>query len=361
MKGISVYLGRQNREEQKRYLEEMAAAGFGTVFTSLHIPEDSPARLKEELMVLGRQTQSLGMELVCDTAPRSLAALGLNVDTLPKLLQWGVTGLRLDYGFQAEQIAGLTESMKVMLNASTIDGEACMALKEAGTDLSRTEAWHNFYPRPETGLDRDWFIEKNALLRSMGIKTAAFIPGDGILRGPVTRGLPTLEEHRDSTPFTAFLDLQKNGFTDRVLIGDCSLSPASLRQFKEYQSGVMVLRCEFTADSPSLLKLALNRHVSRMDPSRDVLRSASSRSYAQADGLKAAPQGTALREIGAVTVDNEKYGRYEGELQITKRSLPEDEKVNVIGRVIEADRPLISFIEPGKPFRLVQYTADDTD
>ena len=354
MRGISVYLGRQSREEQKKYLTEMAAAGFETVFTSLHIPEDSLPLLKENLMALGRQTQSLGMELVCDTAPGSLAALGLDIGTCPEMMNWGVTGLRLDYGFPAEQIARLTASLKVMLNASTMDERAYSDLKAAGADFSRTEAWHNFYPRPETGLDRDWFIEKNTWLKKKGIKTAAFIPGDGLLRGPVKRGLPTLEEHRYIPPFAACLDLRKNGFTDKVLIGDCSLSEASLSQFKDYQSGVIVLRCEFTTDNPSMLELALTRHISRMDPSRDVIRSASSRSYAGADGRKVPSQGTIMREAGAVTVDNEKYGRYEGELQLVKHALPADEKVNVIGRIIEMDRPLIRFIEPGTHFLLTR-------
>ncbi|MFY9857009.1 MAG: DUF871 domain-containing protein [Exiguobacterium chiriqhucha] len=53
-----------------------------------------------------------------------------------------------------------------------------------------------------------------------------------------------------------------------------------------------------------------------------------------------------------MTVDNAKYGRYAGELQITKCDLLADERVNVLGRVIEADRPLIQSIGPGTKFRI---------
>ncbi|WP_290489758.1 DUF871 domain-containing protein, partial [Aerococcus sp. UBA6277] len=56
---------------------------------------------------------------------------------------------------------------------------------------------------------------------------------------------------------------------------------------------------------------------------------------------------------GAITVDNEGYGRYQGEVQICKVDLLEDGKVNVVGRVTQDDRDLIAFIGPGQTFKLL--------
>ena len=46
---------------------------------------------------------------------------------------------------------------------------------------------------------------------------------------------------------------------------------------------------------------------------------------------------TIARKKGSITIDNELYGRYAGEMQIATHDLPVDEKVNVVGMVVEED------------------------
>ncbi|TKV17243.1 DUF871 domain-containing protein, partial [Citrobacter sp. TBCS-11] len=53
---------------------------------------------------------------------------------------------------------------------------------------------------------------------------------------------------------------------------------------------------------------------------------------------------TSERSRGSITIDNCDYGRYMGEIQIVKNDLAADEKVNVVGKIIAEDRPLITFI-----------------
>ena len=50
------------------------------------------------------------------------------------------------------------------------------------------------------------------------------------------------------------------------------------------------------------------------------------------------------RPKGSVTIDNNLYQRYEGEIQITKRDLPCDQKVNVLGQVKTYDLALLDYI-----------------
>ena len=62
------------------------------------------------------------------------------------------------------------------------------------------------------------------------------------------------------------------------------------------------------------------------------------------------------RPVGSLTVDNSRYGRYAGEIQITRHDLPADKAVNVVGRVCQADRVALDLIDA---HRAVQLVTDD--
>ena len=74
---------------------------------------------------------------------------------------------------------------------------------------------------------------------------------------------------------------------------------------------------------------------------RDVIRSAVRRDK----NLIIQPRNYNVpRPYGTVTIDNSNYGRYVGELQIALRDLPADSRVNLVGRIIDEDLPLIDLI-----------------
>lgn len=346
MKGLAVYLSEPLTDETKDNIRQMRTIGFTSIFTSLHIPEDDSTLYTERLRDLGALARELKMELVADIAPSSLAALGKTWDDAGSLTEWGVTGLRVDYGVTPKQIADLSKQLMIALNASTVTAEELDLMKAEGLVLEQVEAWHNFYPRPETGLDRDWFNAKNRWLREQGIRVQAFIPGDGQLRGSLHETLPTLEDHRGQSPFACYLELEAS--VDRILIGDPGLSGSTMRQFAAYQEGIIVLRATGQSDDPLLTHVQTNR----LDPARDVIRSVESRSSVRPGSGLLEPAALSDRPVGSITIDNLRYGRYAGELQLTKRDLAADERVNVIGRVIEADRALLQQIGPGGRFRI---------
>ncbi|WP_214703138.1 MULTISPECIES: MupG family TIM beta-alpha barrel fold protein [unclassified Exiguobacterium] len=346
MRGISIYLSEELSPELIDWMEHMREVGFTSIFTSLHIPEDDPTTYTERLQQLGALARRLDMELVADIAPSSLQALGKDWDDAHTLLDWGITGLRVDYGVTPKQVAALSKQMMVALNASTLTEKELEEMLRHGLQRERVEAWHNFYPRPETGLERTWFDEKNLWHRSQGIKIQAFIPGEERLRGPLHETLPTLEAHRHKSPFSCYVDLQTT--VDRILIGDPYVSDTTMRQFQAYDEGIIVLRATARDRDDSLP----TRHTNRMDSARDVLRSVESRAYGRPGNQRIQPQYTEERLIGSITIDNERYGRYAGELQVTKQNLSADERVNVIGRVILEDRSLIQQIGPGGRFQI---------
>jgi hypothetical protein len=93
-------------------------------------------------------------------------------------------------------------------------------------------------------------------------------------------------------------------------------------------------------------------HTNREDPARDCIRSMESRLYGSFGEKSLKPANTIIRNMGSITIDNELYGRYGGELQIMLTNLPSDEKVNVIGMIIEDDLSLLQYIGAGKKFKL---------
>ena len=127
------------------------------------------------------------------------------------------------------------------------------------------------------------------------------------------------------------------------------MTEAPIRQFEAEQDGIIVLRALANGQQAQR-----ETETNRFDPARDVIRSVESRMKPSTIDLT--PQDPSARPLGTITIDNEKYGRYAGEVQITKRNLSADERVNVIGRVIEADQPLIARLGPGSKFRIEWVT-----
>ena len=159
----------------------MAKSGEGkwifVYFTSLHIPEDDPGTYKELIQILGKQALENEMELMVDVSPKSLHHLGLTYENVEELLNWGITGLRMDYGITPKEIARVSHKMKVALNASTITKSFWKELLAEHIRVENVEAWHNF-THVQRRTSKVLLTKQNQYLQKCGIKTMAFIPGD---------------------------------------------------------------------------------------------------------------------------------------------------------------------------------------
>ena len=343
MLGLSIYLGSDCDMEGK--LKKARAFGMKLLFTSLHIPEDDHSIYQMRLKELGRLARKYELELVADISPQSISFLG--IENYEELIEWGLTGIRPDYGYTDDLIVSLSQKMKVGLNASTVTKEEIERWSEMGVNTSNLEAWHNYYPRPETGLEETFFAERNTMFLEYGIQTMAFIPGDNQFRGPIYSGLPTLEKHRSLPPHVACAELLYRYKVDHVLVGDISLSDEQMEKLSLLSEGIIPLDVENPDHQFERFHVA-GRHENRPDPARDVIRSVASRRFQD----RPDPLPSVERKSGAVTIDNVNYGRYAGEIQLTKRTLPADDRVNVIGNVTQSDLPLLQWIGASQPFDL---------
>jgi uncharacterized protein len=341
--GISIYLSESDSFNEK-WIQKCAKNGFQYIFTSLHIPEEEGISFTEKVKALGEMAQSVHMDVMADVSPASLERLGLDFKELPVLKDWGITGVRMDYGFTANQIAWLSQSLKIGLNASTVDEVQLEELLAGGLEPTQTEAWHNFYPKPYTGISKHALSERNALFHRYGIQTMAFIPGDERLRGPLEERLPTIEDHRKSTPLYAALELKGLG-TDKICVGDISITDQTLDEFISLTEQVIPI---YASLNESFEHFYNTVHTNRLDAAEYVIRSATSR---ETDILyEPVPSSEQLFKKGAITIDNSLYGRYAGELQICLEDLPANKKVNLAGTVEKDSQSLLRFIGPGQKF-----------
>lgn len=332
--GFSLYLS--TFEELKDQLS--APKGVETlVFTSLHIAEEMNEeyipKIKEMLLFLKQN----GYRIIADVSRRSLNAF--EVETLEELKEkFDLDILRIDYGFSEEEILSFAESNPVGINASLITDNNIANFTDGDNEIY---AMHNFYPRPETGLDEQQFKDLNNLLKGKNIKTLAFIPGDLIKRGPIYEGLPTLECHRNISPYTAFIDLYVKYKVDYIFIGDGSIN----KEEKEY-IGLFLKENIFTIpvilnDSSKVLNNMT--YTIRGDSPKTLLRLQESREYATF-GEHIEKDNTDQRTVGTITIDNYLYKRYSGEIQIIRKDLPKDDRVNVIGYIPERYHMLLGNI-----------------
>ncbi|UUX35008.1 DUF871 domain-containing protein [Fundicoccus culcitae] len=348
MFGFSMYLNEDLSSEQQAYMEKLQQIGFAEIFTSIHIPEDATGPMERRLKALGQFAQAKGMNLTVDLSADALARLRLSFDDLEPLLAWGVTGLRMDYGVSNATIAQVSHTMQVALNASTLSAQDIAELQQYQANFAAIEAWHNYYPRPETGLDERYFIEKNQWLKEQGLKVMAFVPGDEALRGPIFEGLPTLESHRHVSPFVAAIDLENNYQMDKIFIADPGLNKTTCQQFQAYiNEQVLLLHARpMTEDAQRIAR----RHTNRPDAARDVIRSMEARGQSHGS---IPPLNTVERPRGAITIDNDNYLRYKGEVQITKVNIAADPRVNVVGQVIDADLGLLDNCRSNQVFEII--------
>ncbi|MFD1471301.1 MupG family TIM beta-alpha barrel fold protein [Companilactobacillus mishanensis] len=336
MLGFSFYLTDPLDDKAENYFMNMSENGFKLVFTSAHIPEENHSQTSSKILQLYELTQKYNLQLMIDTDRDSMKYLPKNI--------FPGSGLRLDDGFSPIDISELSQNIPLALNASTLNKQLYNELVKQNFNQANVQAWHNYYPRPETGLDAAWLKQKNEWLHSIGFKTQAFIPGDMNLRGPLHDGLPTLESQRHQNLLASYIELKKLA-TDTVVIGDPALSTDMQSALHDYVQRKMIkLHLESFSDESVKSVICNSIMENRPDVARDVIRVNGSRQIIKDSVIDTTPISSKIRSPGSVTVDNSDYGRYEGELQIVKTELPEDPKVNVIAQVVQSDLCLLNSI-----------------
>lgn len=342
--GYSVYLAEYRKG---RMPSAEVIAGGAPVFLSLHIREEYSDSYEQEMEELCAALNDRGLRIIADIEKETPSRFHVS-SVLQLKEKLHLYGVRLDFGFAVQEIAALAEQMPVVLNASSVNPEdASLILSHSAYPVT---AMHNFYPRPETGLDEAYLHETTANLKALGLKTAAFIPGDLAKRGPIYEGLPTLEAHRTLPPSVGYIDLLGRFQIDSVFVGDPEISGKEVSRMQAYaKKDIIELPCMLREGYEDYYDQAF---TCRIDSPSWLIRAEESRAYAGSSGRKEPARLPEERIRGSITLDNEKYLRYCGELQLMRKDLSADERVNVIGHVKQEYHSLLDLIGRGKKFIL---------
>ena len=277
-----------------------------------------------ELHKVCAYAEKLNIKVILDVSKKAYSEL-----SLPK-----VYSLRLDYGFKLDEIIDIYKKNEyvIELNASTITIDELMYLKKHGVNLSTIRISHNFYPKKYTGLSFEDVISKNEAYHKLGMKVTIYIPSFNQKRPPMYEGLPTVELHRNMNPY-AILSTISYLKCDGIFFGDAYASKKELEFAKSFDFDVIQVPIVITSDTSVYEEELLKRmHINRNDENSYFIRS-SCRSF-------------------DVTIDNAKFGRYQGEVCIMKTNLEADDRVNVVGKALINDY-VLKAITGGKKFKLV--------
>lgn len=335
-------------------VELAASLGYNGLFTSLQLPESDPKQVMEDFPKLTALAARYHMQVNVDVSPRTFEMLGIpDKYDMRALRNLGIDVARLDWGYDESEIARLTHNdagVYIEINASSnaFNRAFLDRIAEAGADFKRMRSCHNFYPKARTGLNPEYVGAANRLSHEYGIETGAFIASRYHHRHVAGDGLPTIERHRYMDPVASAKELYLLK-TDNIYFGDDFACKEELTAVKEIRSDIIELRVDplpcckqetkwlFSQDSMHMIHQEIP-HLIRC-----------SKRY---PGVPE-PFHNIERKDGDITLDNGTYTRYHGELNIVRGDMPADNRVNVIGRIVEEERFLTQYLKSGISFRFI--------
>lgn len=337
----------------ENYIKEAKCNGCKEIFSSAHLPELNIKFQYDFILNLCCLVHKYDMKVCVDFGGDSLLDLLNDAKYCALLKQAHIDSIRLDYGVKPNIVVALRDKLgtdNYVINASLINENEIRDYLKYDVNY---KACHNFYPRYQTGLDEPFVKEQYYLFKKYGIDVICCVPSHTHPRGPIYEGLPTLEKHR-SIGFDECL-IEISDYCDEVLVGDewikeeefISLHRIGIDKRIDIQ---VVLEKDITEQERNIV---LAEHKMRYDSNSYCYRSQSSRQMAEFS-KPVKPNNMIKRNVNDITIDNENFYRYSGELQIVKQNLESDTRVNVVGRVLDEDMWKLRYFRHGFIYRFVE-------
>ncbi len=320
IKGISLYTGLEDYPLQaiKQFLDKHKFDYIDFIFTSFHISEAKDYNLN----FLIDELKDTKIKLVIDFSKKTYDLFEFNKTIIP----------RLDYGFSVNDIMQMVNDHEMIeLNASIVNIDLLVQLKERQVDFNKLRVSFNFYPNEYTGMSYQDVKNKIKLFHEFSLKVIIYIPALN-KRPPMYQGLPTIEEQRHQTVLENLIEATYLG-CDGVCVGDAIITDEELKTLLEYEpfdiSNITLdveLNDNLTSEELSILKA---QHILRVDESPYLIRSSMMRQ--KYDVL---PNNTeAIVQKGSIVINNNTLKRYVGELSIIKEDLKNNGGLNVVGKI----------------------------
>lgn len=354
--GISVYPSNSILEDDILYITKAAELGFSKLFISLLELEGNSSIILNKFKKTISHARNLNFEVILDINPSIFSQLNISYSDLSFFNSLGATGIRLDLGFSGVEEAAMTHNpfdLQIEINMShgTDYVDNIMTRQPRSGFLIGS---HNFYPHEYTGLDYSFFEDCSKKFKQYNISTSAFITSQFGQIGPwpIQEGLCSLEEHRFLPIEVQAAHLLFSNLIDCVVIGNAYASDWELKQLANVaRCNSIPIQIEFCSTHTEIEKEIIlnNSHIYRGEVNSYVFRTKS-------DGRKKysnspiPPNNTIEIMPGDVTIDNELYMQYKGELQIAKTIRKSNEKVNVVGRIPKTNSCILRNLQPWSTF-----------
>ena len=365
--GISIYVDYYSLEECKRKIDFAKKLGYTEIFTSLNFYEYGFPNAQKDL--LDKQTAFLkyakekGMRVHADITKNLILRLGGNIDDLSCFANISLPIIRLDSGFNDEEVAQLTKNQYGIIIEENMSNYATakkrvLAVASNG-NLKNLCGFLNFYPRNDTGTILSDVIEKAQFYHSYGLETGIFIGSLYSKSDMNDKGFSilTLEDHRYLPSLVQISELLTYKEIDNFIFGDTDpredelIEVSNAYKIWDQGDGYIQLPSYLEKIDEELEKEILNTiFTSRVDIPKNVIRACELRGKIKPD-----PFNPINRFRGSITIDNCLSNQYVGELEIPLVDLCPMRNVNVIGQVKPYSFNLLKIIHENLiPFRLIK-------
>ena len=324
--------------------------GFNEVFTTIHLPE-YPLNLQiVTLDIINKKAKEKGMEISVDIGGNYINEVLENTEYINMLKEFNIDYLRLDYGFNFNQVKDLYEKLNVsgfVINASIYNEIEVKEIVDSFYKIDkkiRLKACHNYYLRNESGIDDVFALRQDLIFKKYNIPVYYCIPTTSNPRGPMYLGLCTIEKQRQMDIKDILVDLYLNHSLEAFMTSDEWLTEDEFKDIQETltylekplnkQENIQIEFYDQVNDKEREIVCGLHRF--RYDSPFTLLRSQSSRQMAEfASEIR--PLNMVSRKKGDITIDNINNKRYSGEMQVVFKDLKEDERINIVGRVVRQE------------------------
>lgn len=362
---ISVYpcsITEQTIAQLNQYLQLAQQYGVHEVFTSIHLPEYSMEDQLSFLELTAKAAHHLKMELTADIGGPFIRKALEDKETLDRLKNVHLDYLRLDYGYSQDQLRNLYHHLHLkgfVINASMVSETQLQQHMNFFKSLDENifiRACHNFYVREESGLDKEFALAQTKLFKKYNVPVYFCVPSYTHPRGPLHLGLPTLEHHRFQEIDYILMDVMTTYQAQGILYSDEWMSENLFKIIHQtIEKRAIQIPVVLNENLTEIEKrIILKKHIFRYDSNTSFLRSRSSREMAEF-AYKINPKNCVIRKAGFITIDNEHYLRYSGELQVVLKDAKEDHRVNVAAKLKrQSDLMKFSFFREGFIYEFIE-------
>ena len=138
---------------------------------------------------------------------------------------------------------------------------------------------------------------------------------------------------------------------DLMIIGDGAPTHDELAAVAAIQSDEIIFHAHLISNDLTTAELLSKTFTRRPDLAKSVIRAVEGRQYLKELGGKIPVEKLPIeRSFGDVTIDNENFDRYAGEVQIIQDVLPADGRVNIAAHILDEEIFLTGYLKPRQKF-----------